>query len=390
MFNIYNMFYRSISKNIKESLVKFKAIALIGPRQSGKTTIARSELKPDSYFNLELPDVREFALRDPKSFLMNCQGITVLDEIQRAPTLVSYLQVFIDEPTDQRKWILTGSNSFSLSDQISQSLAGRIRIFKVLPLAYNELPNQLAKNDLDEQLWTGLYPRIYNENLEPHDWLGSYLETYVEKDVRSVLQVENAALFDRFLRLSAGRTGQLLSASSLATEVGVTQPTITRWLSVLESSFIIYRLQPHFRNFNKRIIKSPKIYFYDTGLLCYLLRIQTPTQLRTHPLRGFIFENWIITELMKTYLNTGKEAPFYFWRDQHGHEVDLVIDHGEQLELYEIKSGLTPDVNWVNGINWLADLQGSTGGTVIYGGSEQLAIKNVQFKGWQFVLGYSS
>lgn len=384
------MFYRSISKNIKESLVKFKAIALIGPRQSGKTTIARSELKPDSYFNLELPDVREFALRDPKSFLMNCQGITVLDEIQRAPTLVSYLQVFIDEPTDQRKWILTGSNSFSLSDQISQSLAGRIRIFKVLPLAYNELPNQLAKNDLDEQLWTGLYPRIYNENLEPHDWLGSYLETYVEKDVRSVLQVENAALFDRFLRLSAGRTGQLLSASSLATEVGVTQPTITRWLSVLESSFIIYRLQPHFRNFNKRIIKSPKIYFYDTGLLCYLLRIQTPTQLRTHPLRGFIFENWIITELMKTYLNTGKEAPFYFWRDQHGHEVDLVIDHGEQLELYEIKSGLTPDVNWVNGINWLADLQGSTGGTVIYGGSEQLAIKNVQFKGWQFVLGYSS
>ncbi|MFN8944897.1 MAG: ATP-binding protein, partial [Pseudobdellovibrionaceae bacterium] len=381
MFNIYNMFYRSISKNIKESLVKFKAIALIGPRQSGKTTIARSELKPDSYFNLELPDVREFALRDPKSFLMNCQGITVLDEIQRAPTLVSYLQVFIDEPTDQRKWILTGSNSFSLSDQISQSLAGRIRIFKVLPLAYNELPNQLAKNDLDEQLWTGLYPRIYNENLEPHDWLGSYLETYVEKDVRSVLQVENAALFDRFLRLSAGRTGQLLSASSLATEVGVTQPTITRWLSVLESSFIIYRLQPHFRNFNKRIIKSPKIYFYDTGLLCYLLRIQTSTQLRTHPLRGFIFENWIITELMKTYLNTGKEAPFYFWRDQHGHEVDLVIDHGEQLELYEIKSGLTPDVNWVNCINWLADLQGSTGGTVIYGGSEQLAIKNVQFKG---------
>jgi predicted AAA+ superfamily ATPase len=381
------MFSRSISKNIKESLVKFKAVALIGPRQSGKTTIARSELKPDSYFNLELPDVREFALRDPKSFLMNCQGTTVLDEIQRAPTLVSYLQVFIDEPTDQRKWILTGSNSFSLSDQISQSLAGRIRIFKVLPLAYNELPNQLAKNDLDEQLWTGLYPRIYNENLEPHDWLGSYLETYVEKDVRSILQVENAALFDRFLRLSAGRTGQLLSASSLATEVGVTQPTITRWLNVLESSFIIYRLQPHFRNFNKRIIKSPKIYFYDTGLLCYLLRIQTPTQLRTHPLRGFIFENWIITELMKTYLNTGKEAPFYFWRDQHGHEVDLVIDHGEQLELYEIKSGLTPDVNWVDGINWLADLQGSTGGTVIYGGSEQLAIKNVQFKGWQFVLG---
>jgi uncharacterized protein len=381
------MFSRSISKNIKESLVKFKAVALIGPRQSGKTTIARSQLKPDSYFNLELPDVREFALRDPKSFLKNCQGTTVLDEIQRAPILVSYLQVFIDEPTDQRKWILTGSNSFSLSDQISQSLAGRIRIFKVLPLAYNELPNQLAKNDLDEQLWTGLYPRIYNENLEPHDWLGSYLETYIEKDVRSILQVENAALFDRFLRLSAGRTGQLLSASSLATEVGVTQPTITRWLSVLESSFIIYRLQPHFRNFNKRIIKSPKIYFYDTGLLCYLLRIQTPTQLRTHPLRGFIFENWIITELMKTYLNTGKEAPFYFWRDQHGHEVDLVIDHGEQLELYEIKSGLTPDVNWVDGINWLADLQGSTGGTVIYGGSEQLAIKNVQFKGWQFVLG---
>lgn len=377
------MFHRTISTKIRESLIKSKAVALIGPRQSGKTTIAKFDLNPDSYFNLETPDIRDFALQDPKSFLMNCRGVTVLDEIQRAPNLVSYLQELIDNPGDRRQWILTGSNSFSLSDQISQSLAGRIRIFKVLPLALDELPPNLIKNDLDEHLWTGLYPRIYNESLDPHEWLASYLETYVEKDVRSILQVENAALFDRFLRLSAGRTGQLLSASSLATEVGVTQPTITRWLSVLESSFLIFRLQPHFRNFNKRIIKSPKIYFYDTGLLCYLLRIQSSTQLQTHPLRGFIFENWIITELMKKYLNSGKEAPFYFWRDQHGHEVDLVIDRGTELELYEIKSGMTATASWAQNINWLAALQGSSGGTVYYGGEDQITINNIQFKPWK-------
>lgn len=380
------MFRRVIATKIQESLTQFKAVALIGPRQSGKTTIARSDLKPDSYFNLEVPDTREFAIQDPKSFLMNCQGVTVLDEIQRAPNLVSYLQVLIDQPADLRKWILTGSNSFSLSDQISQSLAGRIRIFKILPLALEELPDNLASNNLDEQLWTGLYPRIYNESLDPHGWLASYLETYVEKDVRSVLQVENAAIFDRFVRLSSGRVGQLLSASSLATEVGVTQPTITRWLSVLESSFIIFRLQPHFRNFNKRIIKCPKIYFYDSGLLCYLLRIQTPTQLQTHPLRGFIFENWIITELMKKRLNRGKEAPFYFWRDQHGHEVDLVIDRGAELELFEIKAGLTPNASWADGINWLGALQGSNSGTIFYGGDEELTIGKIQFKGWKSML----
>lgn len=377
------MFSRDIAKKIHKSLKQFKAVALVGPRQSGKTTIAKAELKPDSYFNLETPDVCELAVEDPRSFLAKCKGLTVLDEIQKAPELVSYLQEIIDESKDKRKWILTGSNSLSISTQISQSLAGRIRIFKVLPLARRELPEAVVKNDLDEQLWTGLYPRIYNESLDPHEWMASYFETYVEKDVRNLIQIENVALFNRFIRLSAGRVGQLLSASNLASDTGVTHPTVSRWLSVLESSFILFRLQPHFRNFNKRIIKSPKLYFYDTGLLCYLLRIQSATQLQTHPLRGFIFENWVIVELMKDWFNRGEEAPFYFWRDQHGHEVDLVIEQNDELKLIEIKAGQTSVMSWSDAIHWLAQVQNKKGGSVVYGGNKDFTVNDVKFLGWK-------
>jgi predicted AAA+ superfamily ATPase len=377
------MFERFLKDKILAAAKSYKVLGLVGPRQSGKTTLAKMTFPDHNYFSLENPDIRLRAITDPKSFLMSLTGNTILDEVQNVPELFSYLQEIIDTKSDARKFVLTGSNSFKLNDKISQSLAGRIRIFNILPLAFREVPAKLQPSSLPQLLLRGLYPRIYDEGIEPSDWFDGYYQTYLQKDVRQIINVSDYTQFDRFVRLCAGRTGALTDYNAIAYEVGVSQPTAVRWASVLESSFITFRLTPHFKNFGKRIIKSPKIYFYDTGLLCQLLRIQTESQLELHPLRGAIFENFVISEFMKQYFNNGATPPLYFWRDQHGHEIDLAIDCGTDLIPIEIKSGATFQSEWCKNILWLANLQPTASKFVIYGGESEFQHQGCTIIPWR-------
>ncbi len=289
----------------------------------------------------------------------------------------------MDDPLDKRKLILTGSNNLLLHEKISQSLAGRTRIIELLPLERNELPKKNRIDNIYASLYFGSYPRIFNEKLDPTEWLGDYYRTYVERDVRLLLNVGDLNAFDRFIRLCAGRVGQLLNMDSLASDAGITQPTAKSWLSVLQTSYICFLLEPHYRNFSKRIIKSPKLYFNDTGLLCYLLRINSPEQIQSHPLIGSIFENWVISEIKKSYHHHGKEAPLYFWRDQHGHEVDLVVDIGNYLFCIEIKGGQTFQKNFLDSIVWLNKLQSQHTGACIYGGDQNFIVNEINIQSWK-------
>ncbi len=377
------MFKRKISIKLRGYIDSYKAIALIGPRQSGKTTLAKSVFSDFEYLSLENPDTRSRAEEDPRLFLSAIKGDVIFDEIQNVPTLLSYLQEILDNKGDKRRFILTGSNSFQISEKISQSLAGRIRIVIIPPLIREELPDLLQPKSLEETLWSGFYPAIYDQELDPKEWLADYYNTYVQKDVRSTLNVQDLGQFDRFIRICAGRVGQLANYSEVASEVGVSQPTALKWISVLETSYLIFRLQPHFKNFKKRIIKSPKIYFYDTGLVCFLLRIENPDQLITHPLRGYLFENWVISEAHKYFYSEAREAPLYFWRDQHGHEIDLILDRGDFLLPIEIKSGSTYHSSWTKNIDWFNDLQQQFMSYVIYGGKENFPSNRSKVVGWE-------
>ena len=376
------MYKRNVEKYLSSISTKYRCITLIGPRQSGKTTLARKFFKGFAYYNFENPDIRDAALYDPRHFLGGITSSAIFDEIQKVPEIVSYLQEIIDDGEDNRRFVLTGSNNLKISEKISQSLAGRTRIIEILPFARNEFPARVRFDDIDNTLFYGSYPRIFHEQLDPTEWLGDYLVTYVEKDIRNIINIENLRSFDNFLRLTAGRTGQLVNYSSLAGDAGITHPTVQKWLSALETSYICFILQPHFKNFSKRITKAPKIYFYDTGLLCYLLRINQVDQLKIHPLRGAIFENWIISEYLKSFTNQGREAPLYFWRDQHGHEVDLVIDNGIDLDLIEIKSGMTFNRDCFKNINWLNKLQGKNEGICIYGGKKEIDLGHQKVIPW--------
>ena len=376
------MYSRTIAKKIKKQLQSYRCVTLVGPRQSGKTTLCKELFAEFEYFTFESPDVRDLFEIDPRGFLNNIDGSAVFDEVQNIPELFSYLQEILDDKKDKRKFILTGSNNLKLSHKISQSLAGRTIVFELLPLQRQEIPQKYQRTSINETLFYGSYPRIYDENLNPSDWLGSYFQTYVERDVRDTVNITDIRRFNHYIRLLAGRVGQVMSFSSLGGDAGLSQPTAKSWFSALETSYICFSLQPHFRSFKKRITKAPKIYFYDTGLLCYLLRIKTPQQLEYHPLKGHIFENWVISEYMKHYCNQGLEAPLYFWRDQHGHEVDLVIDEGEYLDLIEIKSGQTFQKDFLKNINWLNKLQNRSIGKCIYGGDKLLKVKDIEIQPW--------
>jgi predicted AAA+ superfamily ATPase len=377
------MFDRIITEKIQASAKSYKVLAMIGPRQSGKTTLAKMTFPSHRYVSLENPDTRLRASSDPRGFLASLSGGTILDEIQNVPEIFSYLQEIIDNKTDKRTFVLTGSNSFQLSDKISQSLAGRIRIFTILPLMYSEIPDSLRPSSIDSTLLQGCYPRVYDEGLQSAEWFEGYYQTYLQKDVRQIINVSDATQFDRFVRLCAGRAGSLTDYNAVAYEVGVSQPTAVRWSSVLESSFIIFRLTPHFRNFGKRVIKSPKIYFYDTGLLCQLLRIQTEDQLSLHPLRGVIFENFVISEYMKQYMNMGLTPPLYFWRDQHGHEIDLIIDSGSELIPIEIKSGAMFQQDWCKNLIWFSKLQKTQHQYLVYGGESSFDYHGLTVSPWK-------
>ncbi|HUX94303.1 MAG TPA: ATP-binding protein [Bacteroidales bacterium] len=350
------------------SLAKsFKAVAVIGPRQSGKTTLTRYLFSEKPYVNLENPDDRRYALDDPRGFLSKYINGAVIDEVQRVPELFSYLQQILDGDNRKGRFILTGSNNFLLQESISQSLAGRIGYLYLLPFTINEVPES-ETSDLSASILKGFYPPVYDKNADYVRWYSNYIRTYVERDVRQIKNITNLNLFDRFIRLSAGRAGQMLNMNNLALECGVDNKTAGSWLGILESSFIVFRLQPHHRSYNKRVVKMPKLYFYDTGLICSLLGIHNVHQLELHPLFGSIFENLIVSELVKRSYNRTQKSNFYFWRDNTGHEIDILIDNAGVLFPVEIKSGKTISSEFFKGLLFWFNISSTEDGAVIYAG----------------------
>ena len=387
------MYHRILSKQIKTSLKTYDVLTLLGPRQSGKTTLVTSLFPDFDYRSLENPDERMFANNDPKGFLNSLQQHCILDEFQRTPQLSSYIQGIVDKPNNKRKFVLTGSNGLLLVDSITQTMAGRTELFELLPLSYQETVKKNQSMGLNEYLFKGGYPRIYKDKLNPTRWLRSYFQLYVEKDIRQITHIKNIDIFERFVKLAAGRTGQLLNTNSLANETGVSAPTIKHWISALKTTYICFTLQPHFKNFNKRIVKSPKLYFYDTGLLCYLLGINKPEHLDTHPLRGHIFENFIVSEVYKNQMNDAKQKNLYYWRDQKGHEIDLLIDCSSYLFPIEIKLSQTFNRGFIKNIHYFNKLQKEaetqlpeTSAQVVYGGDSEYVFKNTQISPWQKML----
>ncbi len=370
------MIARDLAPMLTEAAQKWPSITLTGPRQSGKTTLCRALFPEHSYQTLEAPDVRAFAAEDPRAFLARFPHGAILDEVQRAPDLLSYLQGIIDEDPAPGRWILTGSQNLLLLESVSQSLAGRTRVFNLLPLTRSETirfsPHPLT---LDESLFAGSYPRIFDGNLEPADWLGSYVATYIERDVRMISNVSDLAIFQRFVALCAGRTSQLLNYSSLAGDCGISQPTARAWLSILETSFLVFRLPALYANIRKRLVKMPKLHFYDTGLVCWLLGIRSPEQLRSHPLRGPIFETWVVSEIAKHRANRGEANGLSFYRDKNGAEVDLIVQHPSGNMLVEAKSAETASPSLFDSAKrvrrHLARSPGRCSAVVVYGGDQR-------------------
>ncbi|ARS39431.1 AAA family ATPase [Sphingobacteriaceae bacterium GW460-11-11-14-LB5] len=378
------MIERIAKKELLELSDQFKSIAVIGPRQSGKTTLTRNVFPDKPYVSLENPDTRLYAEDDPRGFLSQFPDGAILDEAQRTPKLFSYIQQILDESTSKGKFIITGSNNFLLQESIVQTLAGRVAYIKLLPLSISELKSaNMFNENVNGFILKGGYPPIYDQNIPPNKWHQNYINTYLEKDVRQIKNITNLSLFERFLRLCAGRIGQLLNMNSLGIEVGVDSKTIASWIGVLESSFVIHLLKPHHQNFNKRIVKMPKLYFYDTGLATALLGIQNELQLDTHPSKGSLFENMVIIEMLKSRFNLGLPDNLYFWRDNVGNEIDVLIDEAGTLYPIEIKAGKTINTDYFKGINFWNKLTSGTGGTIIYAGSEsQMRSTNINIYPW--------
>lgn len=366
---------RDLTPLLRRAARSSPSITLTGPRQSGKTTLARAVFSDHGYVSLEAPDVRAFAAEDPRGFLARYPNGAIIDEVQRVPELPAYLQGIIDADPRPGGWILTGSQNLALAASVSQSLAGRTAVHNLLPLTRREV-ERFAQHPrtLEEAMLAGGYPRIFDEALDPSEWLRSYVATYIERDVRTISQVGDLVTFQRFVELCAGRTGQLINFSDLASDCGVSQPTARAWLGVLEASFIVFRLPPFHRNLGKRLIKTPKLHFYDTGLACWLIGIRTPEQLRSHPLRGPIFETWVVSEIVKHRLNRGETRGLSFYRNRDGAEVDLVIERPSLLTLVEAKSSQTPSASLFDGAirvqRQLAAVSPPCEIAVAYGGDE--------------------
>lgn len=379
------MINRILSNKIKETAKVSPLIGIVGPRQSGKTTLSKEVFSKYTYVNLEQPDIRLYAQNDPKAFLSQYNNHVILDEIQRVPELFSYLQVKVDNDKKMGQYILTGSQHFLMMQSITQSLAGRIAIFNLYPLSYEELQNaKKQKKDIFTQIWYGGYPRLYEQKISPLIWLNNYIQTYIDRDVSLISQITNLKTFETFLRIIAGRTGQLLNLSSLSNELGISHNTVKAWINLLETSGIVYLLQPFYSNISKRLIKTPKIYFTDTGLVCRLLGIENPAQLNTHPLYGSIFETYIVIEYLKYYLNRGISPNIYFWRDKKGLEADLYKNVlGSKTEIFEIKSSQTiPE----DAFGKLKEIQSTTNNNsqlnIIYAGDENQSRTSGKIIGW--------
>ncbi|MDO9325288.1 MAG: ATP-binding protein [Methanoregula sp.] len=369
------MIKRDAEVKLRELARGFPAVSVVGPRQSGKTTLVRSVFPDKPYVLLEDPDTRAFAEEDPRSFLAQFEKSgAIIDEVQRVPKLFSYLLGVLDKYNQPGQFILTGSQNFLLMESISQSLAGRVGIIRLLPLSMRELFRaRIAIRPYEEYLYTGFFPRLYSNNIEPADFYSSYIQTYLERDLHQLKQVQNLSTFQTFMKMCAFRNGQIVNFSSLAQDCGITHNTAKEWLSLLETSCIIILIRPHHKNFNKRLVKMPKLYFTDPGLAAHLAGIQSPDNLCHHPLKGGLFESLIVTEFLKYRYNQGKEANLYFWRDQHGHEIDCLIEHGgSDLVPVEIKSGRTANNDYFKEIAYWNTLSGNTPDRsfVVYGGDQ--------------------
>lgn len=376
---------RNAESRLQHFASGYPVVVVTGPRQSGKSTLVRHTFPDHHYVSLEDLDHREFAETDPRGFLNQISGGAILDEAQRCPALFSYLQTRVDERQQPGEFILTGSQQFGLLSGITQSLAGRAALLTLLPMNYGELQRseKIGKN-LNKILFDGAYPPIFDRGLEPHPWYGNYVRTYLERDVWQLIKVQDLGTFQRFLKMCAGRTGHLLNLSSLANDCGITHNTAKAWISVLEASYIVHLLPPHHQNFNKHLVKTPKLYFLDTGLAAWLLGIQNSKQLATHVQRGALFETWVISELLKARYNAGETSNLYFWRDRSGHEVDLLIDHGIHLSPLEIKSGQTVNKDYFQGLEFWQKLAGEIAGQawLVYGGDTRQIRSDVTILPW--------
>ena len=380
-----------LERNIQAAILrfaKFPVVGLFGPRQSGKTTIIKKTFKNHTYLNFENPETLEFATKDPKGLLLtyeNENGI-ILDEFQHFPQLLSYIQIEVDEKKRPGYFVLTGSQNFLMNEAITQSLAGRIGILTLLPLSINEFTlNKILADNSNQLIVTGCYPRLHTDNFTPDEFYPSYIQTYVERDVRLLTNVENLGIFKKFMKLCAGRVGQLLNISDIATNCGISQKTAKKWISILEASYIIFLLQPYHCNFNKRVTKTAKLYFYDTGIVCSLLGIKQAIDLENSTFRGHLFECLIIADLFKQYCNQGTTPPLYFWRDKNGFiEIDCIIEDGEKLIPIEIKSGRTIVADFFNSLKkWNSISKATASGYIVYAGNEVQTRNNGIVIGWK-------
>jgi len=362
---------------------EFPVVAIVGPRQSGKTVLSKKIFSDYEYISLEDIDHREFAQNDPRGFLERYHSNIIFDEIQRVPDLISYLQTHADNQRENGRIIITGSHNFLLMEYISQSLAGRVGIAKLMPFTVSESAQHAGS--LNDVLYTGMYPRIYDQNIRPEAFYKNYISTYVEKDVRHIKRITNLDDFLKFIRILAGRTGQELNLSALGEECGISHNTAKEWISVLEASFLIYKLQPYHKNYNKRIVKNPKVYFSDTGLVCNLLGIRKRDEIDYHFLKGNIFETFVVNEFIKYNFNFGEKLQLYYWRDNHQKEIDLIVDIGTQHYGVEIKSGKTLQEKYFDGLAYWAKLSGTRPSSLflIYGGQENLVRNQMNVVSWK-------
>jgi predicted AAA+ superfamily ATPase len=369
-------FDRIIENELLDLATHYPVIMITGPRQAGKTSLACHVFPDKPYYSLENPDTRAVLTADPRAFFSaNTEG-AIIDEFQRYPEILSYIQGVVDQKKQKGQFILTGSNNVSMLNNVGQSLAGRVAILKLLPLCISEIAEISADYKVDDFLLKGFYPGIYSNQLQPTKAYRNYYETYVERDVRQLINIKDAGSFQKFIRLCAGRTGQLFNANNLATEVGVSVMTIQSWLSVLQATYIVFLMQPWSVNISKRLVKTPKLYFYDVGLASYLLGIENTKHIETHPLRGSLFENMVILELLKKRYNAGMDNNLYFYRDNHGNEVDVLQENGYKVNMYEIKSAETFTAHFTKGLDYFRKILPDRAGisNVVYAGKDDLII----------------